>query len=128
MAEEIKENSINIPAAQFVVSIMDVRAMKSDSNLCFFWFGCKHQKQEDVEAFLKHNNNISSGDMIQRLDETHSKYKLMEQNLVLRKAKLNEKIPDFEANLDALKYLRLKNVSNCLVFSILSIILICKPK
>lgn len=44
------------------------------------------------------DNNVES--VLKRLDEQHSKYKLMEYNIVSRRRKLKQQIPDLVKSLD----------------------------
>uniref|UniRef100_A0A1B6C182 Prefoldin subunit 3 n=1 Tax=Clastoptera arizonana TaxID=38151 RepID=A0A1B6C182_9HEMI len=63
---------------------------------------------DDVGEFmaLPENNNVES--VLKRLDEQHSKYKFMEYNLVSKRKRLKEQIPELEKNLVVIEMLKKK--------------------
>ncbi|XP_014219464.1 prefoldin subunit 3 [Copidosoma floridanum] len=62
---------------------------------------------EDVDAFMaKPENNGSVEKVLKWLDENHSKYKFMEYNLVNKRRRLREQIPDLENSLEMIKKLQ----------------------
>ncbi|XP_064628039.1 prefoldin subunit 3-like [Lineus longissimus] len=78
------ENSIGMPSAVFV---------------------------EDVEEFMKAEENQEVEATLRRFDEQHNKYKFMERNLVTKKARLKAQIPDIKTSLDIVRYLKSKKDS-----------------
>lgn len=52
----------------------------------------------------ENDNNVES--VLKRLDEQHSKYKLMEYNIVSRRRKLKQQIPDLVKSLDMIEVLK----------------------
>jgi len=82
MSTEPVENSLGIPTADFV---------------------------EDVDAYMKKQpDGMAAVEVIKRLDELRQKYKFMEQNLLAKRNKLNNQIPDIQNNLEALRFLKEK--------------------
>lgn len=61
---------------------------------------------EDVDSFMKRENNESAEVVLKRLDEQHNKYKFMESNLYTKKARLKSQIPDLKTSLDIVKHLQ----------------------
>lgn len=51
-------------------------------------------------------NENKADKVLQRLDEQHSKYKLMEHNINVRRAKLRYQVPDLEKTIEAVDVLR----------------------
>lgn len=49
-------------------------------------------------------NNVEVA--LKQMDETHSKYKFMEYNIIARKKRLNQQIPDLKKSLDMLQILK----------------------
>lgn len=63
--------------------------------------------QDDVDSFMAQEENDSSADkVLRRLDEQHSKYKLMEYNISARRRKLKLQIPDLAKSLEMIDILR----------------------
>lgn len=63
--------------------------------------------QDDVDAFMALDENDGSADkVLRRLDEQHSKYKLMEYNISARRRKLKLQIPDLAKSLEMIDILR----------------------
>jgi len=62
---------------------------------------------EDVDSYMK--GEETSEDKLKVLDENHRKYKFMEQNLVTRRKRLQNQIPDITSSLALIKKLRTKN-------------------
>jgi len=61
----------------------------------------------DVDAFMaKSENNGNVDKVLKRLDENHSKYKFMEYNLINKRRRLKEQIPDLENSLEMIKKLQ----------------------
>jgi len=83
---EDKSNSLGIPSAEFV---------------------------EDVEEFMTRAENDSNATLVlKRLDESHTKYRFMEQNLLQKKRRLKKQIPDIETSIDVLKLVKQKRDAN----------------
>ncbi|KAI1294840.1 Prefoldin subunit 3 [Halotydeus destructor] len=75
-------NSLGIPGAEFV---------------------------DDIDEYMKRPENESDATgVIKKLDETHSKYRFMELNLMQKKRRLKRQIPDIKSSLDMLKMIRYK--------------------
>ncbi|CAG2118996.1 unnamed protein product, partial [Medioppia subpectinata] len=75
-----KSNSLGIPYAEFV---------------------------SDVDAFMSRTENDSNAtQVLKRLDESHTKYRFMEQNLMQKKRRLKKQIPDIETTIDVLKLVK----------------------
>ena len=53
---------------------------------------------EDVDKFMKEENK-NAEDVIKKLDELYQKYRLMEINLLQKKDKLKNQIPDIKMSL-----------------------------
>lgn len=63
--------------------------------------------QDDVDSFMAQSENDNSADkVLRRLDEQHSKYKLMEYNISARRRKLKIQIPDLAKSLEMIDILR----------------------
>ena len=63
--------------------------------------------QEDVDAFMVQSDNESNADkVLRRLDEQHSKYKMMEYNISARRRKLRTQIPDLLKSLEMIEILK----------------------
>ena len=60
---------------------------------------------------MQKSENSTPVDVIKRLDEMRMKYKFMEQNLLSKKNRLNNQIPDIQNNLEVLRFLKDKKVS-----------------
>lgn len=66
--------------------------------------------QDDVDAFMALDENEGSADkVLRKLDEQHSKYKMMEYNLAARRRKLKMQIPDLKKSLEMIDVLRIQN-------------------
>lgn len=64
-------------------------------------------QQDDVDSFMALPENDSSADkVLRRLDEQHSKYKLMEYNISARRRKLKFQIPDLAKSIEMIEILR----------------------
>lgn len=63
--------------------------------------------QDDVDAFMALPENENSADkVLRKLDEQHSKYKLMEYNIGARRRKLKIQIPDLAKSLEMIDILK----------------------
>lgn len=63
--------------------------------------------QDDVDAFMALAENENSADkVLRKLDEQHSKYKLMEYNIGARRRKLKIQIPDLAKSLEMIDILK----------------------
>lgn len=63
--------------------------------------------QDDVDAFMALSENENSADkVLRKLDEQHSKYKLMEYNIGARRRKLKIQIPDLAKSLEMIGILK----------------------
>lgn len=60
-------------------------------------------------ALTENNNNVEL--VLKQLDEQHSKYKFMEYNILSRKRRLRQQIPDLTKSLDMIKILKQQNVT-----------------
>jgi hypothetical protein len=56
-------------------------------------------------------NDSNATHVLKRLDESHTKYRFMEQNLLQKKRRLKKQIPDIETSIDVLKLVKQKRVS-----------------
>jgi len=62
---------------------------------------------DDVDAFMSLSENENNADkVLKKLDEQHSKYKLMEYNMGARRRKLKIKIPDLLKSLEMIEILK----------------------
>nr|XP_040232598.1 prefoldin subunit 3 [Anopheles coluzzii] len=62
---------------------------------------------DDVEQFMKDSGNEDSVEkVLKSFDEQHSKYRFMEYNMVSRRRRLRQQIPDLTKNLEMIKHLR----------------------
>ncbi|XP_058788559.1 prefoldin subunit 3 [Phymastichus coffea] len=62
---------------------------------------------DDVDAFMaKPENNGVTDQVLKRLDESHSKYKYMEFNLLNKRRRLKDQIPDLEKSVEMIKKLQ----------------------
>jgi len=65
---------------------------------------------EDVDAFMTLSENTNNVELVlKQLDEQHSKYKFMEYNILARKRRLRQQIPDLTKSLDMIKILKQQN-------------------
>lgn len=63
--------------------------------------------QEDVDAFMALPDNVESVEkVLKRLDEQHGKYKFMEFNLISKRRRLQQQIPDLSRSLEMIKMLK----------------------
>jgi len=61
---------------------------------------------DDVDAFMALTDNEGNADkVLRKLDEQHSKYKLMEYNISARRRKLKTQIPDLVKSLEMIEVL-----------------------
>ncbi|KAJ8678679.1 hypothetical protein QAD02_014466 [Eretmocerus hayati] len=68
---------------------------------------------DDVDAFMaKPENNGMVDKVLARLDDSHSKYKFMERNLVTKRRRLKEQIPDLENSLQMIEKLQIEKNSD----------------
>lgn len=61
---------------------------------------------DDVDAFMAEKENDGAEKVLRKLDEQHSKYKLMEYNIAARRRKLRTQIPDLAKTLDMIDVLK----------------------
>jgi len=80
-SEADKSNSLGIPTAEFV---------------------------SDVDEFMGRTGNDDTSQVLKQLDESHTKYRFMEQNLMQKKRRLKKQIPDIETSIDVLKLVKHK--------------------
>ncbi len=59
---------------------------------------------EDVDKFMKEDNK-NAEDVIKKLDELYQKYRLMEINLLQKKDKLKNQIPDIKMSLGNFRFI-----------------------
>ncbi|KAL7295479.1 hypothetical protein TKK_0011130 [Trichogramma kaykai] len=68
---------------------------------------------DDVDSFMaKPENNGNVEMVLRKLDEAHSKYKFMEYNLVNKRRKLREQIPDLQNSLKMINKLKVEKENN----------------
>lgn len=92
-----------IPEAVFVVSTQEFAS--HHSNITYTKYS--QLFQDDVDAFMAQSDNESSADkVLRKLDEQHSKYKLMDYNIQTRRRKLKQQIPDLVKSLDMIEILK----------------------
>ncbi|VDM08392.1 unnamed protein product [Wuchereria bancrofti] len=65
--------------------------------------------QENVEAYLKKEGNISVEEGIRRLEAIYRKYKQVEQQLTEQKLRLVSKLPDLEKSVKVINHLEEKS-------------------
>lgn len=66
--------------------------------------------QEDVDAFMTLPENSEGVDkVLKNLDEQNSKYKFMEINLLSKRKRLRQQIPDLARSLEMIKLLKEQN-------------------
>lgn len=96
--------SFNSPTAFFSIRLHLKRRQKksicsNDDSIFEF--------QDDVDAFMALSENENSADkVLRKLDEQHSKYKLMEYNIGARRRKLKIQIPDLAKSLEMIDILK----------------------
>ena len=61
---------------------------------------------EDVGSFMREPGNSSAETVIKRLDEQHQKYKFWEVNLLQRKRRLKQQMPDIVSTLEMVQFLK----------------------
>jgi prefoldin subunit 5 len=62
--------------------------------------------QDDVDQFMTlPENNNQAEKVLKSLDEQHSKYKFMEMNMIARKRRLRQQLPDLQKSLEMIKIL-----------------------
>ncbi|KAG7167659.1 Prefoldin subunit 3-like [Homarus americanus] len=61
---------------------------------------------EDVDSFMKKEDNANAQEVIKRLDEQLNKYKFMEVHLQARRKKLKSQIPDIKSSLQIVKEMK----------------------
>lgn len=62
--------------------------------------------KDDVDAFMALAENEGNADkVLRRLDEQHSKYKMMDYNITTRRRKLRQQIPDLAKSLEMIDVL-----------------------
>ncbi|XP_055593935.1 prefoldin subunit 3 [Uranotaenia lowii] len=62
---------------------------------------------DDVEAYMKQSGDEENVEkVLKSLDEQHSKYKFMEFNIISRKRRLRQQIPDLAKSLEMIKILK----------------------
>ncbi|XP_039622180.1 prefoldin subunit 3 [Polypterus senegalus] len=66
---------------------------------------------EDVDAFMKQPGNETADAVLRKLDEQYQKYKFMELNLVQKKLRLKNQIPQIKQTLEILKHMQKKKES-----------------
>lgn len=63
--------------------------------------------QDDVDQFMNlPENNNQAEKVLKSLDEQHSKYKFMEMNMMARKRRLRQQLPDLQKSLEMIKVLQ----------------------
>lgn len=63
--------------------------------------------QDDVDAFMAQPENEGNADkVLRKLDEQHSKYKMMDYNITTRRRKLRQEIPDLVKSLEMIEVLK----------------------
>ncbi|XP_013403501.1 prefoldin subunit 3 [Lingula anatina] len=67
---------------------------------------------EDVDAFMKLQENEVPETVLKRLDEQHNKYKFMEYNLMTKRGRLKSQVPDIRSTLDIVKHMISKKDSS----------------
>ncbi|KAF4089030.1 hypothetical protein AMELA_G00061980 [Ameiurus melas] len=63
---------------------------------------------EDVESFMKKPGNDTADVVLRKLDEQYQKYKYMEVNLVQKKMRLKNQIPQIKQTLEILRHMQEK--------------------
>ncbi|XP_028834971.1 prefoldin subunit 3 [Denticeps clupeoides] len=63
---------------------------------------------EDVDSFMKQPGNDTADAVLRKLDEQYQKYKYMELNLVQKKMRLKNQIPQIKQTLAILKHMQKK--------------------
>ncbi|KAG5680707.1 hypothetical protein PVAND_010198 [Polypedilum vanderplanki] len=62
---------------------------------------------DDVDQFMSlPENNNQAEKVLKSLDEQHSKYKFMEMNMIARKRRLRQQLPDLQKSLEMIKILK----------------------
>uniref|UniRef100_UPI0037540028 hypothetical protein n=1 Tax=Salmonella sp. s54412 TaxID=3160128 RepID=UPI0037540028 len=68
---------------------------------------------EDVDAFMKKDGSDGAQSVLKRLEEQHQKYKFMEYNLLAKKRKLLNQIPDLKSTYEMVNILMEKKKAQC---------------
>ncbi|KAK3546559.1 hypothetical protein QTP70_027314 [Hemibagrus guttatus] len=63
---------------------------------------------EDVDSFMKQPGNDTADAVLRKLDEQYQKYKYMELNLVQKKMRLKNQIPQIKQTLEILRHMQKK--------------------
>ncbi|KAF5899786.1 prefoldin subunit 3, partial [Clarias magur] len=63
---------------------------------------------EDVDSFMKQPGNDTADAVLRKLDEQYQKYKYMEVNLVQKKMRLKNQIPQIKQTLEILRHMQKK--------------------
>ncbi|KAG7330386.1 hypothetical protein KOW79_006608 [Hemibagrus wyckioides] len=63
---------------------------------------------EDVDSFMKQPGNDTADVVLRKLDEQYQKYKYMELNLVQKKMRLKNQIPQIKQTLEILRHMQKK--------------------
>ncbi|MCJ8731373.1 hypothetical protein PDJAM_G00198920 [Pangasius djambal] len=63
---------------------------------------------EDVDSFMKQPGNDTADVVLRKLDEQYQKYKYMEVNLVQKKMRLKNQIPQIKQTLEILRHMQKK--------------------
>ncbi|XP_060787804.1 prefoldin subunit 3 [Neoarius graeffei] len=66
---------------------------------------------EDVDSFMKQPGNDTADAVLRKLDEQYQKYKYMELNLVQKKMRLKNQIPQIKQTLEILRHMQKKKDS-----------------
>ncbi|XP_014663389.1 PREDICTED: prefoldin subunit 3-like [Priapulus caudatus] len=66
---------------------------------------------DDVDMYMKQPENETADIALQKLDEQHKKYKFMEVNLMQKKKRLKQQVPDIKQTLDILRHVKKKKES-----------------
>nr|XP_002122059.1 prefoldin subunit 3 [Ciona intestinalis] len=61
---------------------------------------------EDVAKYLKEQGSCTCEEALKKLEENYQKYKLMEVNLLQKKQRLKQQIPDLKSSLDIVKHMK----------------------
>ncbi|XP_045608779.1 prefoldin subunit 3 isoform X2 [Procambarus clarkii] len=61
---------------------------------------------DDVDSYMKKEDNTNAQDVIKRLDEQLNKYKFMDVHLQARRKKLKSQIPDIKSSLQIVKEMK----------------------
>jgi prefoldin subunit 5 len=67
---------------------------------------------DDVDEYMRRDDNKSAEDVLRRLEEQHNKYKFMDYNLTTKKTRLKSQIPDIKTSLDIVKHMKTRKESD----------------